>query len=297
MFYFVANASASITIGTDCSTGCDTPSVTTSVSDAACNGSDGSIVFTGAGNYTYTWSPAVSDNSSASNLAAGTYSVTIADASDVACSIVEIVVVGTSNGPEATGSTTAATCDEGGTATLSPDTYTYTWSNGFVGTSQTGLASGDYQVTVDDGTCMNMIVVTIGDDCMTGGGCTPPVITGVDVTDANCGTSSGGATVQLSTIGNYTYTWSLGMSSSETIENLAAGTFTVTVANANDPSCNDVATFVISNTDGPTASVESSTPATCDEGGAITLAPATYTYAWSDGGTGATRTDIAAGMY
>jgi len=289
-------ASASVTIGTDCSTGCDTPSVTTDVADATCNASDGSIVFTGAGNYTYTWSPAVSNNSSASNLAAGTYSVTIADASDAACSIVEIVVVGSSNGPEATGSTTAATCNEGGTATLSPATYTYTWSNGFVGASQTGLASGDYQVTVDDGTCMNMITVTIADDCM-GTGCTPPVITGVDVIDANCGTSSGGATVQVSTIGNYTYTWSLGMSSSETIENLAAGTFTVTVANANDPSCNDVATFVISNTDGPTASVESSTPSTCDEGGAITLAPATNTYNWSDGGTGATRTDIAAGMY
>jgi hypothetical protein len=74
------------------------------------------------------------------------------------------------------------------------------------------------------------------------------------------------------------------------------GEHSVTITVAND-TCSTVVDFTIGNQD-ISANVANSFPANCTgSDGTIALEPANYTYTWSDGGSGAVRTDLPAGTY
>lgn len=123
-------------------------------------------------------------------------------------------------------------------------------------------------------------------------------------TNATCfGIANGSASIQVSGgSGPYQYIWSDGGANSPTRNSLPAGTYSVTVRDANLDEV-VVSGIVISE---PTQILlnETITPATCFGGsnGAIATAPSGgsgsgYTFSWSDGSTAQNRSALSAGTY
>jgi len=273
--------------------------------NAKCKGSnEGSASVTVAGGvapYTYSWSTTASGVTSVTGLTAGTYTISVNDANGcLASSTVTITeptavvtTLGSSTNPTCGSSNgTAFVTGSGGTGTIS-----YTWSNAISGATATGLAAGPYTVTATDNNgCTGTTTFTLSN-------AGAPVITVNSSVDAACfGTSTG--TASVSSAGgtpNYTYTWSSGPSGVGVVSasNLAAGTYTVTVNDAN--SCSSTQTITISQPVDLSATF-ATTAATCGTATGIATATAAggtapYTYAWSSLATGATATNLAAGNY
>lgn len=124
--------------------------------NATCTQTNGSITVTPAGGtapYAYLWSNGAT-TATVNSLAAGSYSVAITDASG--CSITKFRTVEASS-PVNTGlASTATSCiftTDGSivaTAWGGAAPYTYSWSNGQTTATATGLASGNYWLTVTD---------------------------------------------------------------------------------------------------------------------------------------------------
>lgn len=188
------------------------------------------------------------------------------------------------------------TCDDfDGQVELAPPSNAFLWFDGFMGSSRNDLADGIYTVTVSDASmCTSEIEIVIGEVCSCP---TPPMIDNVIVFEATCGNSDGSATINM--IGNnndYSYTWSSNVSSTNIANNLAAGSYDVTISEIADPSCSTVTTVVVENVDGPVTNIFSVTPATCNASdGTAFITPANFLYNWCDGGTGANRNNLFAG--
>ena len=116
--------------------------------------------------------------------------------------------------------------------------YTYSWSNG--GTTQDlgGISAGSYTVTVTDSSSPQLsanLTVTV------------PAFTPTSINGVVTSTSTGG-NINITATGNAPlyYNWSNG-STSEDLNNLPPGTYTVIVADANK--CTQSATFTIAQSD------------------------------------------------
>ncbi|MEL6865742.1 MAG: SdrD B-like domain-containing protein, partial [Bacteroidota bacterium] len=127
-------------------------------SQAACNGNDGvayvEISPPSNSDFTFLWSDPLSQTTdTATNLAPGTYEVTISD--EEACEQVETIVV---EGPiDFIVATTLADCaNQNGIAEIlisnATGSYLFEWSNGLEGPVQTGLEVGVYLVSITDQT-------------------------------------------------------------------------------------------------------------------------------------------------
>ncbi|MBF4465046.1 T9SS type A sorting domain-containing protein [Flavobacterium sp. LC2016-12] len=275
--------------------------------DILCNGGNtGSAtvnVTGGTPTYTYSWFPSGGTGSSASSLTAGTYTVTITDteASQITRNFTisePAVIVGTP-------STTAETCFglNNGTATITPSggvgSYTYLWSNGATTATASGLAPGTYSVTVTDGNACSKTIPGISV-----GGPTAALTATTSTTPVSC-FLGGNGTASVSAFGGTgvrTYLWSNGATTATTT-GLAAGTYSVTVKDAN--LCSVTIPGIV--VGGPTAAVSGTyvtTPVTCfgaNNGSATVTASGGvpgYTYSWSpSGGTGATASNLGSGTY
>lgn len=275
---------------------------TTSATPETCGSSNGTAsvnVTGGVPPYNYVWSPAVAGNvSSASGLPAGTYQVTINDVSG--CSTVVTIVVPGTPGPSASASSTQTGCTvTNGTATVNPSGgtpgYTYLWSDGQVTQTAVGLAAGTYNVTVTDANgCSTSTSVTVTTS-------SAPSVSATS-TQTGCTVVNGSATANPSggTPG-YTYLWSNG-DVNQTANNLAAGTYTVTVTDANG--CSSFTTVTVTTMNGPatTSSVLSNVDCNGNSTGSATTTPSAgtpgYTYSWIPvGGTGQTANNLPAGTY
>ncbi|MDX9931115.1 MAG: gliding motility-associated C-terminal domain-containing protein [Bacteroidales bacterium] len=136
--------------------------------DANCgpNGSATVTPYGGSGTYTYLWSTTPAQTTAtATGLAAGIYYVTV---SDGACSAIDTATIIDNGGPQLTINGTTDYCNQGlGTASVSASggsgTYTYLWSNGATTSNISGLITGTYSVTVDDGgLCPSVASYTVG---------------------------------------------------------------------------------------------------------------------------------------
>jgi hypothetical protein len=216
--------------------------------NVSCNGlSDGSAsisVSGGTPSYTYNWSSGSSTDSE-TGLGAGTYTVTVTDANG--CSSTHNVTISEPDVLVATsGGQTDVSCFglSDGTATVSvtggTTNYTYSW----VGTSSTtdiasGLSFGTYTCNITDANgCSTSQSFTI----------TQPdvlAVTSVGQTNVSCfGHSDGTATVSATGgTTDYTYSWSPTGGTGSTGTGLYAGSYTVTVTDAN--SCSAMQTFTI----------------------------------------------------
>lgn len=148
--------------------------------------------------------------------------------------------------------------------------YDYAWSGGQTTATATGLAAGTYSLTVTDSIgCSTTAVLTLND---------PPVMnmtaTGTDLT---CnGDNSGMVSTSVSGgIPGYTYMWSNGAMSPQ-LMNAAAGTYTVTVTDANG--CELVETVTLTEPTAVVAMVQDNGNGTATAMASGGTAP--YTYQW-----------------
>jgi|GEM_PF-1204497 len=184
---------------------------------------------------------------------------------------------------------TASVAVSGGT---SP--YNYLWNNGQNTANISGLAAGNYTVTVTDaGNSTATATSTV----------TQPtaLLASTSATNVNCFGGTNGTATATPTGGTapYTYFWSNGQTTA-TINGLASGTYTVTVTDSK--SCTKTSAANITQ---PTAlgASTSATNVNCFGGtnGTATATPtggtAPYTYFWSNGQTTATINGLASGTY
>ncbi len=205
--------------------------------DATCPGNnDGSATVTTSGGtpgYTYVWSDGQT-GVTASNLTMGTYKVTITDANTCidTCEVTIIAPTALS----CTLTTDSISCFSGAdgkiTVTGIGGTIGYEYSiNG--GTYQPGnvftdLVIGSYTITIKDANgCISTCDTTLfGPAALT---CTSTLV----ANESGCGAMDGKAYVTATGgEGPYLYAWSNGMTT-DTIENIAGGTYTVTITDNN----------------------------------------------------------------
>ena len=276
--------------------------------DANCGQADGEATVTaidGTPPYTYLWDTNASSQttSTATNLAAGTYNVTVTD--DNNCTFETSATINDASGPTASTSQIDALCDEAnGTATVTAfngnPPYMYLWNDATASTTATisNLAAGTYNVTVTDGVgCLVTESVTIGNS--------PAPTAMITVVDATCGELIGEATVTASGgDGSYNYLWdaNAGNSTNATVTGLDAGIYSVTVTDGN--SCTVETTATIMNTPTLDGTIDV-TDANCglSDGSAIVNATGgtpPFTYTWSSpipSGTAETATNLLSGTY
>ncbi len=148
-------------------------SVNVVVNDVSCNGaSDGSISLSAAGGtspYTYVWSSGVIAGGTASNLAAGFYSVTVSDA--VGSTLTSNATVNEPSQVFLSAFSNPDTCNLGnGVADAlafgGVIPYVYLWNTGFTVSTYPGLNAGQYTVTVTDANgCTDSASVTVNSFC------------------------------------------------------------------------------------------------------------------------------------
>ncbi len=265
--------------------------IATTIVDAACGASNGSItlgvVTGGVAPYTYSvdGSPFTS-TTSYSNMAAGTFAVEVMDANN--CTFSTTGSISNTGGPTAIATTVVnTTCgasngslDLGAvTGGVAPYTYSVDGSPYTATTSYPNMVAGTYAVEVMDvNGCVYSTSVTITN---TSG----PTGIATTIVNATCGASNGSITLGAVTGGVAPYTYSVdgsAFTSTTSYPNLAAGTFAVEVRDADN--CTFSTSADIVNASGPTAIVINVTGATCGASngtltlGAVTGGTAPYTY-------------------
>ncbi|MFM7813708.1 MAG: M43 family zinc metalloprotease, partial [Flavobacteriales bacterium] len=172
--------------------------------------------------------------------------------------------------------------------------YTYNWSTGATGANLNNVAAGTYTVTVTDanGCTAQASSTLVNPTTLTVSGTT---------TNASCnGTNTGSVALNVTGgTGNKTYAWSNG-SSTSSLSNAPAGSYSVTVTDANGCSANQ--SFSITQPSAITVNI-TTTAITCSSSNNGTLtASATggtgnKTYSWNTGATGSILSNLAAGSY
>ncbi len=291
---------------------------------------DGKFIVTAVGGgtppYNFTWkklpagTPTGTGNIAAnggsatvSNLTAGKYQIVTQDATGAISTRIDTIEV---LQPPALGATlkdTLPSCNgfadgklcaeislNGVNITNPGSQYTFKWSNNATTRCITGLTSGAYSFTVTDQTtgCTAVAAATLGQPAAlsvsiakTDVSCTPPNV------GTATATAAGGTPA-------YNYKWSTG-SMSASIINLTAGTYKVVATDKNG--CKDSITTNILPPNSPKIDSFKVVNVKCngDNNGTITVfarpgGAAIADYAWSFGGSGATKTNISnliAGVY
>jgi len=254
----------------------------------------------GTPGYTYNWSNGGS-GATISNLAAGTYTVTVTD--NAAATATASVTITQPTVLALTPPTiTNVSCNGGNNGSITAHAsggvapYFFNWSNGNSGATISNLVAGSYTVTVtDNNSCTKTATYSVTEPSII-------VINLVSLIHESCAglqdggiiiTTSGGAAPLFSE-------WSNGFIGNS-ITDLAPGAYTVTVTDNNN--CTKTASYTVN--PGGTVAVDliDIVNVTCPGGnnGSISVMAsggmAPYTYMWSNGGSGATISNLTAGNY
>lgn len=273
------------------------------------DGAATTLITGGTGSYTFNWDAGTGSqtDSVATGLGAGTYTVTITDANG--CTAVEPVIVPGQVVLTLSSDSTTPGCAFGadGTGTVHALggvlPYTYSWdaaAGSQTDSTATGLMAGTYLVTVADANgCTQLDSALIVDPSA--------VVPVTDSTDVSCfSLSDGSASVTPSGgAGGYSYLWNAAAANQtdSLATGLAAGTYVVTIADANGCTVDTAITI----TEPPLLTLATdSVPATCAgyNDGTATVIPAggttPYGFLWNllaGGQTTATATGLTAGSY
>jgi len=268
---------------------------TTQVNVLCFGNSTGSVNLTVSGGtapYTYLWSNngTVEDPS---GMAAGPYTVTVTDANGCTANS-NVTITQPAAGLALTTTQVNVLCNGNNTGsvnlTVSGGTapYTYLWSNNGTAEDPTGMAAGAYTVTVTDGSgCTATTTVTITQPA------TPLAVT-VAVQNILClnGTGSVNST-PTGGVAPYTYSWS-NQGITQNITNLQAGSYTVTVQDANGCTANATGSVVSSLSVLPVQilNLTGTTVLTCTTPAITLQATGGVTYAWTGGATPSNDTNV-----
>ncbi|MCC6727700.1 MAG: SprB repeat-containing protein, partial [Saprospiraceae bacterium] len=182
--------------------------------------------------FTYLWSNG-STTQSIQNLPAGSYSVTITD--KFGCTAIKATTLTYQSNISLNLTPTHPNCANANNGAITSTVaggiapYNYLWSNGATTANLQNLPAGNYSLTVTDGLgCTKTATTTLT---------APPAFNvTTSVTNASyCAATNGAATANPSGSGPFTYAWAntsgTNLGNTQTINNLAAGAYTVTVTN------------------------------------------------------------------
>ncbi len=253
----------------------------------------------GTAAYMYNWSNGATTQTITS-LEPGNYTVSVADANG--CTAVQTLTVNTFGcNLEGFISVIDANCNgsNDGLASISltgaVNPVSYAWSNGASTQSVNNLAPGQYMVSIVDGNnCPAVFNASIGEPVILSANAST---TGVTINGGSDGTAT--ATPAGGTPG-YQYLWSTNATSA-TITDLAPGSYTVSVTDANG--CSSQQTVEVSAFICALSATVSSSNTLCfggADGQASIVANGgvlPYTYLWSNGDTTQIATNLASGTY
>ena len=275
------------------------PSFSDIISTTTANCTDGTASVTpfgGVAPFTYLWSNGATTET-ITGLTTGTYKAVVTDATGCKDSVFasvpqSLLITAPVTSLTTTCGTHSGSVTAAGTGGTAP--YTYVWSNGVTGASQTGLAAGFYSVNITDA---NGCTGTDGASVSS----LSPIVFTYTATPSLCTTPSGTATLAISggtapySIAWYTYPARTGL----TATSLTYGTYSFHVTDATG--CAQDGSLSIPPIDVVSASYLA-TPAVCTlSNGSITVYPtggvAPYAYSWAGGGSSATLSSKPAGTY
>ncbi|MBL7891219.1 MAG: SBBP repeat-containing protein, partial [Bacteroidia bacterium] len=273
--------------------------VQVSIDTISCSGNNATAIVisnNGTSPYVYSWSNGQTTQAS-SGLSAGTYTITVTDAIGCAGSStlqVQAMAVNLSlvSMPSCFADSNGAIA---GTVSGGLGSYSYSWSNGVTGSAViSGLSAGIYSVIVTDAAgCVAVNTVTITQPSAISN----PVFT---KTSATCGAGNGSAVVSSSGgTGTLSYSWSSGVSGT-TASGLSAGSYVITVTDANN--CSKTASVTIGNAAGPAIDFVSAIHILCSGGSGQAVASASggsgaLIYSWSTGTSGQIANNLSVGTY
>ncbi|MDP4806564.1 MAG: SprB repeat-containing protein, partial [Crocinitomicaceae bacterium] len=256
----------------------------------------------GTGAYLYNWSNG-SNNQNLINLQAGTYNLTVTDANN--CTATSSVIITQPAQLTATSTQTNVACFGQSTgainATLTGGTlpYAYSWTSGQLTEDISGLAQGNYTLSVTDANnCATNLTRTITQNTQ--------IMVGQTVSNVLCNGQSNGS-INITASGGttpYTYSWTGPngfTATTEDISGLSAGQYTLTLIDA--LGCNSSNGYTYNITE-PAALALSQTniDILCFGGtGSIDLSvtggTTPYTYNWNNSATTQDVTGLLAGDY
>lgn len=285
--------------------------------DATCGNSDGYIdieVINVSPDYTVTWSRwdyfmfawvvvntgFTTNSEDLMNVPAGTYQLDIQD--DLGCSYQNTFTINDRGLMSLSVDETQPTCNGGTDGSCKVNVsggvepFNYIWSTGEVTQTISGLAAGNYSVTVIDSSgCDTYMNFYLGEP--------DPLNVVMDKTDATCSPGGDGMAWVVATGGvpQYSYAWSAGTPSftGDTIAGLGAGDYYVTVTDDNGCVKVDSVTIQATGGGGPVAAVNFTVDVNCfggNDGAAditITGGVLPYTYVLSGSGMPTTVTNNA----
>ena len=255
------------------------------VTNATCGGNDGSISVTVSGGtapYSYDWGDRFGNTSTISNLAEGNYLAIITD-SNGCSTTVSGEIIGTANLSTSITTTDASCVGQDGSINVSitggQAPYIINWDNNLGSTNNpTNLSAGTYSLTITDQSgCNHTEVVNVAGAASINASAQTSNASCSDVNDGSIVISVSGGTAP------YTYTWSGGVSKEATAQNLAAGTYEVTVIDSKG--CSAIVNRTILAPSPLTASIASEEACSVSSGtSTINVSGGTpgYRYAWND---------------
>ncbi|MFN0175906.1 MAG: gliding motility-associated C-terminal domain-containing protein [Saprospiraceae bacterium] len=298
--YGTCNASVSL----DIYDATEPPSVSISNTAAICGQSNGTVTLNATGAtapYRFDWAhiPGANNPQNLSNLAPGTYNVTVIDFFDCTATATTTVVNSTIV-LNITGSSVK------NTSCVSPNgiidisvlptgtNYTYIWSTGATTEDLTGIAPGIYSVTASAGVgCTSVATFQVTNNTV------DPILDPA-VTAAICSQNNGN--IQITTTSGtapYNFLWS-NAATTEDLNNIFPGNYSLTVTDANGCTA-DTTLNVANNATTFSLSATATDYSDCNTlNGAIdlTITPAgPYTYLWAGGETTQDLNNLPAGAY
>jgi len=269
--------------------------------DFACNTNRGNIQLTTTGGtspYTFAWSNGA-NTAAINNLDSGNYTATITDANG--CSINQSVTINALPALSATTTVVPVTCFGGNNGSINVATtggtapYTFNWSNGAAQQNITNLVANTYTLTVADANACAFTATTA---------VTQPAALQLFsvINNTSCNGSSDGNII-INILGGtapYSYTWSNG-ANTNSISNLAANTYSVTVQDANN--CSNSSSNLVVSEPALLSVAANVLPVGCANinDGAIEAIPsggtAPYFFNWSNGNNAANNSQLGMGNY
>jgi len=277
--------------------------VSVSTENTTCGLDNGSILVSmnpPLGNYSYTWTPSVSNSSNANNLAPGTYTIFISDNS---CESTQTATILPSENLSSTSSVTHTSCAQNnGSISISPyppNQYYYTWTSQVsITNSASNLASGTYVISFTDSTCFYDTTIVINTSF------TPTDLL-ANITASNCGTNNGQLTISNTDGGIAPYLYSFAgqnFSPTSNFPTLATGNYIVTVQDANG--CEYQESFFVPSIAGPSQIIFNQLNPNCGyNNGEIEIEAAVggvspYTYTFNNqAATSLNFSDLYSGIY